>query len=123
MSARDPFRVRGRDPQIVLNSVIFPGMAERLSMDEVRHVAKLARLRLSDERLEQYRKELSSVLDHIARLESIDVDGVEPMAHPGDLTNRLDDDEPVDSLSAEQVLAMAPAVEPPFIAVPKVLDE
>ena len=67
-------------------------MAQRLSIDEVRHVAKLARLRLTDEQLERYRGQLSAVLDHIAKLSELDVEGVEPMAHPSDLTNRLDDD-------------------------------
>ena len=92
-----------------------------LSLDEVRHVAKLARLRLSDEQLEQYRGQLSSVLDHIARISELDVEGVEPMAHPSDLVNRLDDDEPVESLSQQQILRIAPATEGQYLAVPKVL--
>ncbi len=98
-------------------------MPSPLSLDEVRHVAKLARLRLSDEQLEQYRGQLSSVLDHIARISELDVEGVEPMAHPGDLTNRLDDDEVGASLDVEQVLALAPATEGHFLAVPKVLTD
>ncbi len=96
-------------------------MPSRLSLDEVRHVAKLARLRLSDEQLEQYRGQLSSVLDHIARISELDVEGVEPMAHPSDLVNRLDDDEPAESLSQQQILRIAPATEGQYLAVPKVL--
>ena len=96
-------------------------MPSRLSLDEVRHVAKLARLRLSDEQLEQYRGQLSSVLDYIARISELDVEGVEPMAHPSDLVNRLDDDEPVESLSQQQILRIAPATEGQYLAVPKVL--
>ena len=96
-------------------------MAERLSLDEVRHVAKLARLRLSDEQLEEYRGQLSSVLDHIASISELDVEGVEPMAHPSDLVNRLDEDVPAPSFDAKTVLERAPAVEGEFIAVPKVL--
>jgi aspartyl-tRNA(Asn)/glutamyl-tRNA(Gln) amidotransferase subunit C len=98
-------------------------MSDRLSLDEVRHVAKLARLKLTDEQLEQYRSQLSTVLDHIAKLNELDVEGVEPMAHPGDLTNRLDDDVPGESLGVEQVLAIAPAIESQFLAVPKVLTD
>ena len=97
-------------------------MAERLSIDEVRHVARLARLSLSDEELELYRGQLATVLDHIARLERVNVDGVEPMAHPLDLTNRLDPDEVAASLPLEKVLAIAPATEEGFLAVPKVLE-
>ena len=96
-------------------------MAERLSLDEVRHVAKLARLRLTDAELEQYRGQLSTVLEHIATLGELDVEDVEPMAHPGDICNRLDDDVPAESLTPQQVLRIAPATEGPHLAVPKVL--
>ena len=96
-------------------------MAQRLTLDEVRHVAKLARLKLSQEQLQQYSRELSSVLEHIAKLTELDVEGVEPMAQPHDLTNRLDDDEVAAPMPLEQVLALAPAIEAQFLAVPKVL--
>ncbi len=95
-------------------------MAELLNLDEVRHVAKLARLNLSHEQLQQYRRELSSVIAHIAKLNELDVQGVEPMAQPHDLTNRLDDDEVVAPMPVEQVLGAAPAVKDRFLAVPKV---
>ena len=96
-------------------------MAERLTIDEVRQVAKLARLRLTTEQLQLYRGQLSTVLDHIAKLSEVDVEGVEPMAHPSDLTNRLDEDVIGESLPVETVLALAPAIEAGFLAVPKVL--
>ncbi len=98
-------------------------MAEQLSLDEVRHVAKLARLRLTNQELEQYRSQLSAVLEHIAKLNELDVTGVEPMAHPSDATNRLDEDVVGESMPVEQLLAIAPAVEGQFLAVPKVLGE
>ncbi len=98
-------------------------MSDRLTLDEVRHVAKLARLRLTDEQLQQYRGQLSTILDHIAKLNELDVQGVEPMAHPGDLTNRLDEDAVGASLDIEQVLTIAPATEAHFLAVPKVLTD
>ena len=96
-------------------------MADRLSLDEVRHVARLARLRLTDEELERYRGQLLTVLDHIAKLNELDVEGVEPMAHPSDLVNRLDDDRVAESMEPQRLLALAPAVVPPYLAVPKVL--
>ncbi len=98
-------------------------MAERLSIDEVRQVAKLARLRLTPEQLQRYRGQLSTVLDHIAKLSEVDVEGVEPMAHPSDLTNRLDEDVVGESLPVETVLGLAPATEAGFLAVPKVLPD
>ena len=98
-------------------------MPQRLTLDEVRHVAKLARLQLTDEQLQQYRNQLSSVLEHIAKLSELNVEGVEPMAHPSDVTNRLDEDTVGESMSVQQLLSMAPAVQDHFLAVPKVLAE
>lgn len=85
------------------------------------HVARLARLHLDDATIESYRTQLASVLTHIARLGNVDTAGVDPMAHPLDTVNRLDDDEPGPVLSVDQVLMNAPAREGDFIAVPKVL--
>ena len=96
-------------------------MGELLNLDEVRRVAKLARLKLSDEQLQQYRGELSSVLEHIAKLSELDVHNVEPMSHPHDLTNRLDEDEVIAPMGVEQLLQIAPAVQDQLLAVPKVL--
>lgn len=98
-------------------------MPEPLSLDEVRHVARLARLRLDDDHLQAYRRQLSSVLDHIARLTELDTAGVEPMAHPTGLVNRLDEDVPAAPMPIEPLLANAPAVEGRYLAVPKVLDD
>ena len=97
-------------------------MPQPLSLDQVRHVAKLARLRLSDEQLERYRGQLSAVLDYVAKISELDVNGVEPMAHPTDISNRLDADEPEPAMDVEKLLAIAPQIQDRFIAVPKVLD-
>lgn len=91
-------------------------------MEEVRHVARLARLELSDDQLQRYRDQLSAVLEHVARLAELDVDNVAPMAHPGDLVNRLADDVAAPSLPVEVVLEIAPAAEGAYLAVPKVLE-
>ncbi|MDG2422993.1 MAG: Asp-tRNA(Asn)/Glu-tRNA(Gln) amidotransferase subunit GatC [Phycisphaerales bacterium] len=92
-----------------------------LTLDEARHVAKLARLKLSEAELEACRHDLVAILGHVATLGELDLKGVEPMAHPGDRTNRIDPDEPEASMTTQEVLAIAPATEGPFIAVPKVL--
>jgi len=84
-------------------------------------VARLARLHLDEATIESYRTQLTSVLAHIARLGQVDTAGVDPMAHPLDTVNRLDDDEPGPALTVDQVLMNAPAREGDFIAVPKVL--
>ena len=97
-------------------------MPEPLSLDEVRHVAHLARLRLDDTQIEAYRSQLSTVLDHIATISGLNTEGVEPLAHPLDMTNRLADDEVAPAMPLEALLRNAPAVEDRFLAVPKVLE-
>jgi aspartyl-tRNA(Asn)/glutamyl-tRNA(Gln) amidotransferase subunit C len=98
-------------------------MAERLTTEQVGHVARLARLRLTGEAVERYRAELSAVLTHMAMLRELDVSGVKPLCSPHDATNRLAEDANGRSLPLEVVLRNAPAVEGAFIAVPKVLGD
>jgi len=98
-------------------------MADKLSADQVRHVAKLSRLRLSDQEIEHFAAQLSSVLDYMSKLNELDVDGVEPMSHALDVTNVLRPDEPVPGLPVDLALANAPEKSPPFFKVPKVLGE
>jgi len=92
-----------------------------LSIQEVEKVAKLARLELNETEMKLYAGQLSSILEHIAQLERLDVEGVEPMAHPIPLQNRLDDDVPGEPMPVEALLANAPEVVEPYISVPKVL--
>ena len=94
-----------------------------ISEDEVRHVAKLSRLRLSDEEVRRYTAQLGHVLDYIARLNELDVSDVEPMAHAMDVTNVLRPDQPQPGLPVDKVLANAPQQAPPFFRVPKVLAD
>ena len=72
------------------------------------HVAKLARLRLSDEEVDRMQAELSGVLDHVDRIAALDLDDVPPTTHVVRLENVLREDEVVPGLSAEQALANAP---------------
>ena len=58
-----------------------------LSESDVRHVALLARLALSDEEIEGFRTDLNSILDHIDEIQRLDLEGVEPTAHPLDVVN------------------------------------
>ncbi len=95
----------------------------RISTDEVRHVAKLARIRVSDPDAARLGGELTAILGHVAKLSAVDVAGVEPMAHPLPLVNRLGEDEPTPAMPVEDLLRNAPAREGRFLAVPKVLGE
>ena len=94
-----------------------------LTHEEIAKVAKLSRLKLDDEALEAARLDLNSILEHVARIGSIDVEGVSPMPRPLDTVNRLAEDEPGPTLDQATVLDLAPATEGEFIAVPKVLGE
>lgn len=96
---------------------------QRITADDVRHVAKLARLDLGDDEIDRFAGQLAHVLEHVAKLEALDVDGVEPMAHALDLANVLRDDAERAGLTPEQALANAPDANPPFFKVPKVLGD
>lgn len=94
-----------------------------LTSEEVRKVARLARLALSDEQVEQYRGQLSGILGYVERLRGLDLAGVEPLAHVSEDVNRLDPDEPRATLPTEALMKMAPESMPPFVKVPKVIGE
>ena len=107
-----------RRPDVTIEVV-----AEKLTHDEVRHVARLSRLHLSDEQIEKFAGQLSAILDYISKLNELDVEGVEPMAHALDVTNVMRPDEVKDPMSVETALDNAPDQSPPFFKVPKVLGD
>jgi aspartyl-tRNA(Asn)/glutamyl-tRNA(Gln) amidotransferase subunit C len=79
-----------------------------IEREQVLHVAKLARLRLSDEETERMSGELNGILDHIEKIEELDLEGVEPTSHVMRLENVLRPDEPRPSWPRETVLEAAP---------------
>jgi aspartyl-tRNA(Asn)/glutamyl-tRNA(Gln) amidotransferase subunit C len=81
-----------------------------IDRDQVLHVARLARLRLSDEEIIRMSRELSSVLDHIEKISELDLDDVAPTTHVVELENVLRADEPRESWPREQILEGAPDV-------------
>ena len=98
-------------------------MGDKLDGSQVRHVAGLARLRLTDEEVGLYAEQLSSILDYVEKLEKLDTSGVPPTAHPLDTRNVLREDVIGESWSPEQALANAPDKQDGFFRVPKVLDQ
>jgi len=89
-----------------------------IDRDQVLHVAKLARLRLSDEDVERMVGELSGILEHVDRIGRLDLEGVEPTSHVVALENVLRADEPRPSLSREVALASAPEPQEGAFRVP-----
>ncbi len=95
---------------------------EPLTSDEVRHVARLANLSLSEDEIDKYRHQLTGILGHVQSLQQIDTDGVEPTGHATDSTTVLRDDDPSTPLDREDVLKNAPVTSGEFIRVRSVLD-
>ena len=94
----------------------------RITRADVEHVAALARLALTDDEIEALTRELDVVLEHAEELAALDVDGVEPTAHPLPLVNVLRPDEVRPSLDRDEVLAQAPDAEDGRFRVPRILD-
>ncbi|MBU0601976.1 MAG: Asp-tRNA(Asn)/Glu-tRNA(Gln) amidotransferase subunit GatC [Gammaproteobacteria bacterium] len=93
-----------------------------LTDQEVRHIAKLARIELADAQLDATRSHLNSMLGLIEQLQSIDTTGVEPMAHATDLTLRLRDDRVTETDHRAAYQSVAPAVEGGLYLVPRVIE-
>jgi aspartyl-tRNA(Asn)/glutamyl-tRNA(Gln) amidotransferase subunit C len=93
-------------------------IAHVIDREDVLHVARLARLELSDAEVERMAGELSDVLGHIERIGELDLDGVPPTSHVVAIANALRPDEPRPSWPREQILGTAPAVQDDQFLVP-----
>jgi aspartyl-tRNA(Asn)/glutamyl-tRNA(Gln) amidotransferase subunit C len=93
----------------------------KITPEQVRHVAKLARLALTEDELARFGPQLESILEYVAKIGELDVSGVEPMAHALPLTNVLREDVVEASLPVDAVLQNAPDADGPFFKVPKVI--
>ena len=89
-----------------------------ISREEVLHVARLARLELSEPEVERMSEELSNILGHVEKVGEIDLEGVPPTSHVVEVSNALRPDEPRPSLPRETVLASAPSVRDDGFEVP-----
>jgi aspartyl-tRNA(Asn)/glutamyl-tRNA(Gln) amidotransferase subunit C len=93
-----------------------------VSPEQVRHIAKLARIAMSDEELERLVPELNNILGWVEQLGEVDTDGVEPLTAVIELKQRLRDDVVDDGNIRDKVLANAPDAQHGFFAVPKVIE-
>ena len=96
---------------------------QRITRAECAHVAALARLELSDDELDRFTGQLDELLDHVAEVEALDVEGLAPTMHALPLANRLRADTPGRLLDRDEVLAQAPFAEDGQFRVPPVLGE
>ena len=93
-----------------------------VSPEQVRHIAKLARIAMSGEEIERLVPELNNILGWVQQLGEVDTDGVEPLATVIDQKMRLRDDEVTAGNIRDDILANAPGAEHGFFAVPKVIE-
>ena len=93
-----------------------------VTRDVVKQVAFLARLRLEGHELDQLATQLDEILGYVQQLQHVPTDGVAPTSHVLPLANVLRKDAPHPSLNQETVLTLAPASQPPFVTVPKVIE-
>ena len=98
-------------------------MSQRITRDEVEHVARLARLDLTHDEIELFTGQLGDILEHAADIEALDVGDIEPTSHPMPIVNVFRDDDLVPSVDRDEVLAQAPAAEAGQFRVPPVLGE
>ncbi len=93
-----------------------------VSSEQVRHIARLARIAMSDEELERMVPELNNILGWVEQLGEVNTDGVEPLTAVVPNTLRLREDKVTDGDRRDEVLANAPVAEHGFFAVPKVIE-
>lgn len=98
-------------------------MTSPLDEAAVRHVAQLARLKITDEEVARYAEQLSKVLDYFKQLNELNTTGIEPTAHPLPISNVFREDIVDPSLHPDQALGNAPDRQDDFFRVPRVLDQ
>ena len=96
-------------------------MSDRITSEAVAKVAKLARLSLSDDELQEATHQLSDMLDHFADIDALDLENVEPMTHPMPIANVMREDIELNVLDREEVLDAAPVAEDGRFRVPPIL--
>ncbi len=94
----------------------------KLNRKEIESVAYLSRLELSQEELDKFTEHINNLLDHFAKLQELDTDGVEPTSHTSDVFNVFRADEVRPSVLPEDVVANAPQVAENCFVVPRVVE-
>lgn len=93
-----------------------------LGRDQIINIAKLARLKIDEEKTEEYAQNLSNILNLVEQMNAADTDDIRPMAHPMDATQRLRKDEVTETDQREHFQENAPATEEGLFLVPKVIE-
>jgi len=91
-----------------------------LSKEEVQHIAKLARLGLSEEEIKKFQKELFSILDYFEKLKEVDASNVKPLSHPFEIKNIIRKDEPETTANKDKLLELMPERKGSYLKVKSV---
>jgi len=98
-------------------------MKKKIDQAQVKKVAKLSRLELTEAEVEEFTGQLSAILDYVEKMNELDTNGVEPLAHCLPISNIFRQDRVKESLGAQKTLANAPQTDGQFFKVPKILDD
>lgn len=98
-------------------------MSKKIDKAQVKHIAKLARLEMAEKEEERFSEQLSSIVDYIEKLNELDTDSIEPLAHCLQIHNVFREDVAKESLDVEIALSNAPEREEAYFKVPKILDD
>lgn len=94
-----------------------------ISRDEVAHLARLARLALTEDELTEFSAQIDGIIEHVQAVSAVDTTGVEPMSHPSDIAGVMREDEVHPTLTVDQALDQAPASQQERFEVPQILSE
>jgi aspartyl-tRNA(Asn)/glutamyl-tRNA(Gln) amidotransferase subunit C len=111
----------GSEPRLLFRQE--RAMGKKIDEAQVRKVAKLSRLDLSDAEVEEFAGQLSAILEYVAKMNELDTTDVEPLAHCLPISNVFREDCVKESLGTKKTLANAPQRDGEFFKVPKILDE
>ncbi len=98
-------------------------MSQRIDAEQVRKVAKLARLQLTESEIEEFTGQLGAILGYVEKMNELDTDSVEPLAHCLPISNVFRTDQIKPSLGTDNALSNVPERDGPFFKVPKILDD
>ena len=98
-------------------------MAQKIDQQQVRKVAKLSRLDLTESEVQEFTSQLGAILEYVEKMNGLDTENVEPLAHCLPVSNVFREDHVKESIGTEKALANAPDRDGPFFKVPKILDD
>jgi len=98
-------------------------MQQKIDAEQVRKVARLARLELTEAEIEEFTGQLGAILEYVEKMNELDTSNVEPLAHCLPISNVFRADEVRESLGTDKTLANAPQRDGPFFKVPKILED